>query len=59
MLQLNPTKSGTVKAGKLSHKTTVLLPEVEALHQEWLNENWLESMNELTEAVDKKKKKAD
>ena len=59
MLQLNPTKSETVKAGKLSHKTTVLLPEVEALHQEWLNENWLESMNDLYEAVEKKQKKVD
>jgi type I site-specific restriction endonuclease len=46
-LQLNPTKCETVKTGKMSHKTTVLLPEVEALHYEWLSGNWLESINDI------------
>ena len=41
----------------MSHKQTAVLPEVEALHEEWLNGNWLESMSGLYEAVEKKKKK--
>jgi hypothetical protein len=58
-LHLNPTKNELVKTGKMSHKQTAVLPEVEALHEEWLNGNWLESMSDLYEAVEKKKKKTE